>query len=89
MPANLCKTVSGDTFRGLHDQEKIFCSKAQKDFLKTADYWIADKTFDVVSKTHFYQLFTVTAVSKTGITVPGLFVLPIRKQPAINKFSSA
>ena len=58
----------------------IFCSNTQKDLLKSSDYWLADGTFSVVEKTMFYQLFIITGVTQTGVTVPCLFALLPNKE---------
>ena len=86
IPANLSSTVRGGPFLAVEEttisSEKIilFCSQDQKDVMKTAQYWVADGTFDVVSRTLFAQLFIITSMSQTGITVPTLFALLPNKE---------
>lgn len=88
VPANLSVTVRGGDFLAVEEtktpvsSEKIviFCSQDQKDVMKTAQYWVADGTFDVVSKTLFSQLFIITSMSQTGVTVPTLFALLPNKE---------
>lgn len=83
VPPNLSTTVRGGQFLALDEfstpgsAEKIiiFCSQDQKDVMRTAQYWVADGTFDVVSRTMFTQLFIIISMSQTGITVPTLFAL--------------
>ena len=62
-----------DEFR--KERIMIFCSNLQLKTLNSADYWIADGTFDVVETSLFKQLFIITALSETGITVPCCFAL--------------
>lgn len=88
VPAHLSVTVRGGEFLAVEETttpvspEKIviFCSQDQKDVMKTAQYWVADGTFDVVSKTLFSQLFIITSMSQTGVTVPTLFALLPNKE---------
>ena len=88
VPAHLSVTVRGGEFLAVEEtttpvsSEKIviFCSQDQKDVMKTAQYWVADGTFDVVSKTLFSQLFIITSMSQTGVTVPTLFALLPNKE---------
>ena len=88
IPPNLSTTVGGDAFLAceetlggeVHDKIIIFCSNAQKDVMRGADYWMADGTFDVVSNTLFTQLFIITSISRTGITVPTLFAFLPNKE---------
>ena len=88
VPAHLSVTVRGGEFLAVEEtttpvsSEKIviFCSKDQKDVMKTAQFWVADGTFDVVSKTLFSQLFIITSMSQTGVTVPTLFALLPNKE---------
>lgn len=88
VPAHLSVTVRGGEFLAVEEtttpvsSEKIviFCSQDQKDVMKTAQYWVADGTFDVVSKTLFSQLFIITSMSQAGVTVPTLFALLPNKE---------
>ena len=88
VPAHLSVTVRCGEFLAVEETttpvspEKIviFCSQDQKDVMKTAQYWVADGTFDVVSKTLFSQLFIITSMSQTGVTVPTLFALLPNKE---------
>lgn len=88
VPNHLCTTIRGDTFLALEEStgtdEKIlvFCSSEQKTVLHSAAYWICDGTFEVVSETLFYQLFIISAITKTGITMPCLFALLPNKEIA-------
>ena len=83
VPEHLTQTVSGERFllyEGPTSEESldkmiIFSSREQLDVMSGAEYWIADGTFDIVNQTLFYQLFVVTAVTSTGITIPCLFSL--------------
>ena len=86
IPANYAVTARGRPFLALEEttdlSQKIivFCSQEQKNAMNTAQYWIADGTFDVVSKTLFAQLFIITSMTPTGITVPTLFALLPNKE---------
>ena len=86
IPANFSVTARGTPWLALEEttdlSEKIiiFCSQEQKNIMSTADYWIADGTFSVVSKTLFSQLFIITSMTQTGITVPTLFALLPNKE---------
>ena len=88
VPAHLSVTVRGGEFLAVEETTTpvsserivIFCSQDQKDVMKTAQYWVADGTFDVVSKTLFSQLFIITSMSQTGVTVPTLFALLPNKE---------
>ena len=88
VPQNLETTIRGDRFLAINEHlggensERIiiFCSSEQQNVLKSATYWVADGTFDVVNKTLFYQLFIITAVTATGITVPCCFALLPNKE---------
>ena len=73
VPQHLETTIRGDRFLAFNEHlgdensERIiiFCSIEQLNVLKSAKYWVADGTFDVVKKTLFYQLFIITAVTAT------------------------
>ena len=88
VPANFSTTVRGGRFLALEEPatpdnpEKIiiFSSQDQMDVLKSAQYWVADGTFEAVNKTLFSQLFIITSMSQTGITVPTLFALLPNKE---------
>ncbi|XP_023344961.1 uncharacterized protein LOC111714145 [Eurytemora carolleeae] len=88
VPQHLETTIRGDRFLAINEHlgdensERIiiFCSSEQHNVLKSAKYWVADGTFDVVKKTLFYQLFIITAVTATGITVPCCFALLPNKE---------
>ena len=88
VPDHFSKTARGGDFLALEEtvnpmaSEKIviFCSQDQKDVMKTAQYWVADGTFDVVNKTLFSQLFIITSMSQTGATVPTLFAFLPNKE---------
>ena len=45
------------------------------DVMKTAQYWDADGTFDVVNITLFSQLFIIISMSQTGVSVSTLLAL--------------
>ena len=92
VPDHFSKTARGGDFLALEEtvnpmaSEKIviFCSQDQKDVMKTAQYWVADGTFDVVNKTLFSQLF-ITSMSQFQ---PYLPCCPTKKPPAISASSS-
>ena len=93
IPANYAVTARGGPFLALEEttdlSQKIivFCSQEQKNAMNTAQYWIADGTFDVVSKTLFAQLFIITSMTPTGITVQlSSRSCQTRRQAAISVF---
>ncbi len=48
--------------------------------MNNSEIWLADGTFEVTKHTIFYQLFIVTAKTKTNITVPTLFAFLPNKE---------
>ncbi len=58
----------------------IFCSQNQLEMLNRSDSWIGDGTFDVVSRSLFYQLFIITVRMSNGVHLPALFAFLPNKE---------
>ena len=60
----------------------IFCSQNQLEMLNRSDSWIGDGTFDVVSRSLFYQLFIIKVRMRNGVHLPALFAFLPNKELA-------